>query len=176
MEKLVLLSSVSPRIFLDIVYTTIHNFTGEILYLMPIYYLQKKIKSWASFVNIWPRLFFFLFLFASCSPSSLHDIRCEADSEITKLVLDLQLVKSKEDLQKQSVRIKKRFNRMADLLIAARNFELTASEASIAAETLFVELARLYEIPGVRDLMENLQEEAVRRLDKKSRKASSCID
>jgi hypothetical protein len=124
----------------------------------------------------WVYIFSFISLFAACSPSSLQDIRYEADSEMAKLVLDLQLVGSKEDLQKRSARIKKRFNRMADLLIETRNFEQSASETSPTAEALFVELARLYEIPGVRDLIENLQEEAVHRLDKRSRDASSRVD
>lgn len=117
------------------------------------------------------KIFLFLFLLVSCSPSSLQDIRYESDSEVRKLVADLRLVESKEDLQKRSSRVKKRFNRIAELLIETRKFEEASGEASPAAEALFVELARLYEIPGVREVMENLQEEAVHRLDKKSRKS-----
>jgi len=118
------------------------------------------------------KIFYLFFFLVSCSPLSLQDLRYEADSEMRKLVSELKSVETKEDLQKRSVRIKKRFNKIAELLVQTRNFEETSSEVSMVAETLFVELARLYEIPGMRESIENLQAEAVHLLDKRSRAVS----
>jgi len=42
MSELVLLTSISPKIALDILYATPHNFTGEVLYSKPVCYLRKK--------------------------------------------------------------------------------------------------------------------------------------
>lgn len=89
-----------------------------------------------------------------------------------KLTIELQAVKTKEDLQMRSGFIKKRMNKLASLLLETRKFPEVPLEASFAAESLFVELARLYEIPGVRELMELYEEEAVHVLDRKSRKFS----
>ena len=104
-----------------------------------------------------------------CAPSSLQDLRCEAEGEMRKLALDLRSIETKEDLQRRSSRLKKRFDRIGYFLLEARKFPDTALGASFEAEALFVELARLYEIAGAREIIEQLQEEAVRRLDRKSR-------
>jgi len=110
-----------------------------------------------------------MFCLVSCSFSSLQDVRYEADFEMRKLVLELKAIETKEDLQKRSVCIKKRFHKIAELLLETRKFPEAFSEVSLAAEALFVELARVYEIPGAREMIENLQTEAVHLLDKRPR-------
>ena len=139
-------------------------------------YRMEKRWKWTGCVNFFYLHSFFLLLLLNACSVSLRDIRSEVDAEITKLVLDLQSVENKEDLQKRSTYIKKRFTRIADLLIDTRNCEQVSAQPSVVAEALFVELARLYEMPGVRDLLETLQEEAVHKLDKKSRNSSLCRD
>jgi hypothetical protein len=106
-----------------------------------------------------------LCLFCSCSPTSLSDLRCEAEGEMKQLTIELKEIYSNEDLEKRAKRVKKRFNQLARLLVATRNFEDDSSFQSLAAEALFVELARLYEIPGMREQIESLQREAVHILD-----------
>jgi nitric oxide reductase activation protein len=115
------------------------------------------------------KITFLFVLFVSCSPLSLKDLRCEADAEMRKLALELRGFETKEDLQQNSKRIKKRFNKLAQFLIETRKFTEGNSEISSAAEELFIELARLYEAPGAKETIESLQEEAVRLIDKKSR-------
>ena len=109
---------------------------------------------------------FFLACLVSCGPSSLQDLRCEADSEMKKLAKELEEIKTKDDLQNLSARIKKKFTRLGLLLVETRKFAGASPEPSPVAEALFAELARLYEIPGARETIENLQEEAVHLLDK----------
>ncbi len=105
----------------------------------------------------------FLFL-CSCSPSSLEDLRYEGESQTKKLALELRAVESKEDLQKTLPKLKKRFNKIAELLVEARSFSKGESEPSFASEQLFAEMARLYEMPGGRELIESAQMEAIQRL------------
>jgi hypothetical protein len=111
-----------------------------------------------------------LLFLISCSPANLAELRCEAESEIKKLIVELEKIETIEDIQHASKKLKKRFNRLAFLLIETRNFPSQEEQQyeSVAGEQLFTELARLYEIPGARAVIENAQNEAVRRLDHKT--------
>ena len=99
-----------------------------------------------------------------CSPVTLEDLRYQSEAEMKKLVIELRGIQSKEDVQRASKRLKKRFNQMAKLLIAARKFPNVESDSSSVGEELFVEFARIYEIPGARDVIESIQVEAVHAL------------
>ena len=81
----------------------------------------------------------------------------------------MRKIETNEDVQKSSKRLKKHFNRIADLLIETRKFSIPNDEAletAAAGEALFAELARIYEIPGARAAIEAAQSEAVHRLDR----------
>ncbi len=106
-------------------------------------------------------------LLASCSPSSIDDLRCEGEAETRKLAILLKTIDTKEELVRALPRIKKRYNKLADLLLLARNFQEKGGESSLASEELFAELARLYEMPGGKELIESAQSEAIRKLDKR---------
>ena len=113
-----------------------------------------------------------LFL-SGCAPASLKDLRYEGEGEIKKLTADLRKIESKEDVQKASKKLKKRFNRIADLLIETRKFSSSGDESFepvMASEELFTEIARIYEIPGARAAIEAAQSEAVHRLDRSKTK------
>jgi len=105
-----------------------------------------------------------LLLLFSCSPSSLADLRYEWESQTKKLVEELRSIDSKEDLQSSVPKLKKQFNKLADLLLQARSFPAEECEPTYASEELFAELARLYEMPGGRELIESSQAESIRRL------------
>jgi len=108
---------------------------------------------------------FLLFIFlVGCGPATLCDLRIEGEAETKRLAAELSQIENRDDLQKAIPRIKKRFNKMADLLIEAREFPQEECLPSFASEQLFAELARLYEIPGGRELIESAQMEAVLRL------------
>lgn len=118
--------------------------------------------------------FFFLCLWG-CSPASMQDVRWEAEAETRKLAWELKRVETKEQLQEALPRIKKRYNKIAVLLLETRHLQgqedlhISSVESSVASEELFMELARLYEIPGARDLIELAQNEAIRKLDSSRR-------
>src|SRR3990167_2773089 len=107
----------------------------------------------------------FLFLIG-CSPTTLNDLRSEAETEIKKLTIELRKMESKEDIQKGSKRLKKRFNRISDLLVKTRGIPRSVQPPLLVGEELFAELARLYEIPGGREVIEATQRGAVRKLDR----------
>jgi|SRR3990167_3665422 len=110
----------------------------------------------------------FLAFLASCSPSSWEDLRAEGEAETKKLAHLLQGINTKDELQKELPKVKKRLNRMADLVIQVRALKelspmLGFSEPSEASDELFAQLARLYEMPGCRELIERAQDEPIRR-------------
>ncbi len=110
-----------------------------------------------------------LIFLVGCAPQSLEELRSDSEAEMKKLTAQLRKMESLEDIQKGQKSLKKHFNRFADLLITAHQFSLSEKDVpeSPAALELFLELARLYEIPGARSKLESAQNEAVIRLDKK---------
>ena len=115
------------------------------------------------------KFFFFpLLLLVGCAPVSLEELRCEGEAAVKQLTLELKKLESHEDVQKASKRLKKHFNRIAELLIETRNFPYPSGELPEipGAEELFAELARIYEIPGGRAAIESTQNEGVHRLDR----------
>ena len=116
-------------------------------------------------------LLLLVFLLYACSPNSIEDLRCEAEGEVLHLAADLHKIETKEELIGSTARLQRRYNRIADLLIEARKFApLTSAEPTLSSEKLFVELARLYEIPGAREIIEGAQKEAIQRLSKELEK------
>jgi len=121
-------------------------------------------------------IFVLLFSFAGCASSSWEDFRYEGEAETKKFALELRNIKNKEDLQKSLPKIKNRFNKIGDLLIKVHEFQKKGKlqeqkreekrESSTASKELFQELARIYEIPGGRELIETCQNESIRKLDK----------
>lgn len=103
-----------------------------------------------------------ILLLTGCS--SFEDLRLQGEAETQKLARELKAIETKEDLQRTIPRLKKRFNKMADLVIEARSFSKEDTKPSLASEELFIELARLYEMPGGRELIETAQMDAVLRL------------
>jgi hypothetical protein len=109
-------------------------------------------------------LWIILFFLASCGPTAISDLRLEGEFQTQKLAEELREIENKEELQGAVPRLKKRFVKIADLLIAARQFPDLGAEPSAASEQLFAELARLYELPGGKELIESAQSEAIAHL------------
>ncbi len=112
-----------------------------------------------------------LLLFVSCGSPSIRDLRAEGEAETRKLARLLSEIDTKDQLQKKKAKIQNSYCRIADLVIQLRHLGEGAAlenEPSESSDELFVELARLYEMPGCRRLLEAAQEEAIRRLKKES--------
>lgn len=109
-----------------------------------------------------------LVFLSGCAPASLEDLRCQTEAEMRGLTEELRKVESKEDLYQASKKLKKYFYRIANLLVEARQFNSSEPEYSSAGEALFIEFARIYEMPGGKDAMESIQVESLRFLQKRS--------
>lgn len=108
--------------------------------------------------------FWILIFLCSCGPATFDDLRVEGDAEIRLLAKELRGIETKEELQKAIPRLRKRYNRIADLLIEAKKYPPVDDEGSLASEELFVELARIYEMPGGREGIELAEAQALKRL------------
>lgn len=108
-----------------------------------------------------------LIFFFGCNPTALRDVRVEISSEMRKLTKELQGIDSLDRLERSLVRLSRRYEEIARCLVLAENFEEKSEfyreEAFVsdAAEELFLELARLYEIPGARELLEKAQDKGL---------------
>jgi hypothetical protein len=109
--------------------------------------------------------------FAGCGPSSLSDISLEASTHRKKLMKILDKVQSKQDLIDHSSKIKKEINAFTDLMILAKEMEgeenqrMVSAEDEILSSELKEAMKRVYQIEGARELFENLQRDALHRLD-----------
>jgi hypothetical protein len=117
---------------------------------------------------------FFLFSLAGCAPNSLEDFQREGRAEVRNLVEDCRKIHNREQLLKEEGRLKKRFESLVNLMIAARQFQekqLDAKEIDPSFhdyplnEDLQEELMRIYSIEGGRETIEMAQHEALIRLD-----------
>jgi hypothetical protein len=114
-------------------------------------------------------LWVIFFCLSSCAPSSVEDFRCEGEAQAKALSCELRRIQTREELQAALPKLRSRFLKLSDLIIAARSFrakhpEIEPLTASYASDELFAELARLYELPGGRELIESAQMEAVENL------------
>ncbi len=108
-------------------------------------------------------LFFLTILAFSCTTENLD---FEAEREIKEMVHVLKLVQTKEDLQEAVPLLKRSYTKIAQILVRVKHSHSIEKEALPISEELFIELARLYEIPGFRKLIESAQEEGLRILEK----------
>jgi len=101
-------------------------------------------------------------LLTACAPSSMADLRVMGEAETLRLAKLLHQIDTKDDLQRNLPKVKKSYLRIAELVLQVREFhDAIDTEPSEASDQLFAELARLYEMPGCRDLMESAQNEAL---------------
>jgi hypothetical protein len=111
-----------------------------------------------------------IFLISGCSPSRPEDFRAEGEGHFRALAALLRTVDTKEDLHKLIPALRQEFLAISALVVEVRAYQKAHPEAiwnetpSPVAEELFIELARLYEIPGCRALIEKAQADAALKL------------
>jgi len=118
-------------------------------------------------------LIFSLVFLCSCGPRSMDDYRHEGRESIRSLTTQLRNIQSRQDLVRAAPQLKAGFNRMVDLMIAAREYyeshhgagipELTEEDQEYSQE-LRLEIDRIMRIEGADKLMAKYQEEAHHRL------------
>jgi hypothetical protein len=115
-----------------------------------------------------------LLLLYSCTPNSSADFQHEGEARCRGLIDDLQKIENREQLLRNEQQLKKHFEALVDLMIAAREYQLhhlddisqeNPLEENPMEFTLQEELRRIYAIEGGREVIEHAQHEALVRLD-----------
>ena len=99
-----------------------------------------------------------LILLAACQPATLHDLRLEAAAEARRLAERLHSIDTRDQLEAALPDVERHFTRIAKLAVKARDLAGETPPPSEAADQLFAELARLYEMPGCRSAIERAQQ------------------
>lgn len=118
--------------------------------------------------------FLTLALLTSCGRQSLEDFREEGEGITRSLTQELRSIHSRDELILHFPRLKKHFDELVNVMISAREFQekypksievpLEKGNHDIS-DRLRVELNRIYQIEGGRELVEKAQEQALNRLD-----------
>lgn len=114
----------------------------------------------------------FIFLCTGCS-HTLDDYHEEGQGVIRSLIQELQAIYTHQQLLEASAKLQNDFDRLVDIMIAARQLSLnkvdhTENETKNRydlSDQLRIELNRIYQIEGGRQIIEKLQERALFRLD-----------
>lgn len=110
---------------------------------------------------------------AGCGSRSLEDFREEGLQTTRSLLVELRQIHNRRELVEAAPKLKQSFNRLATLMIAAREFQKTHPDQEKLelqewdhelSDQLRAELNRLYQLDGGREIIEKTQEEALRRL------------
>ena len=122
-------------------------------------------------------LFLFLtiliFFTTSCGPRSLNDFRQEGEGIAEDIVKELKQIHSTEEFPQHSIRLKKLFNKLVDVIIAAHEYKNTYSSANLdvdssnytASESLREQFVRIFKMEGGQEKLEKCEQEALNRLD-----------
>lgn len=115
-----------------------------------------------------------LLITVSCSSKSLDDFRQEGKAISENITSELRHVHTREDLVAIQMKLRRLFDELVDTIIEAKEFQQThpiteLSEQELAdtsvSDELRAEMNRVYQIEGVRQLVEKCQEPALNRLD-----------
>ncbi|WP_068467749.1 hypothetical protein [Candidatus Protochlamydia phocaeensis] len=113
-------------------------------------------------------------LLAGCGPRSLDDFKEEGKGITRTLIQELQSIYTRDQLVASTSKLQRLFDKLADVMIAAREFRhknsqldsviLTKQDHELS-DTLRIELNRIYRLEGGRQIIEKCQESALHRLD-----------
>jgi len=112
-----------------------------------------------------------LSILAACTHQSLDEFREEGETVNRQLVLELQKIRGRDDLLEHQGNLQSLFNQLVDIVIRAEEFKDTHPNASMpetstsTADQLRIELNRILNMEGGREVLEKSQEEALNRLD-----------
>lgn len=117
-----------------------------------------------------------LLILTSCGSRSLDDFEEEGEGVVRSLVQELQSIHSRDQLLASTGKLKRLFDRLADVMTAAEEYrnshpELDQSEFirlnHELSDQLRIELNRLYKLEGGCQIIEKCQENALHKLSKK---------
>lgn len=104
----------------------------------------------------------------------MEDFRDEGQYQMRQLILSLQKIQSRSELLEAEPFLKIQFDEIVDTMISARKFYEAHPSATMVDATskdlllsdeLQSELYRIYKLDGGRDVIEQVQEKALEKLD-----------
>lgn len=113
-------------------------------------------------------LWILLVFLTACAPSDPTDFRREGDAWARGFAADLRRIESREDLERAIPRIKRHYGRLAELVGEVAAWEhahpgvKVPFEPTQGGDALFIELARVRELPGGKEILEDCERESVR--------------
>lgn len=113
-----------------------------------------------------------IFALAQCSPHSEEDYRQEGRAIMRALTQDLRGIETAEQLIHAEAKLKKKFDRLADLMIEASKSQNDFTEEVATEESVQLkeELRRIYAIERGRECIERAQQEALIRFSRQYKK------
>jgi len=115
------------------------------------------------------RYFLLLLIFVvGCNPSTLSEWRVEGVSIVRDLVEELESVKTLKDLEGKKFSIKKKYNKLVHVMIEAEKYDEDQSDLrpeSFYSDALRQQYLRIYSIEGGRELLFEIQNESLHKLD-----------
>ncbi len=113
------------------------------------------------------RYLFLAFLFAACAPVTVEDFHREGEVAAKILAEEMRKIQSQDDLRAAIPKLRRGYVRLARLAISARELEERGVEPLMASQSndeLYAEVARLYELPGGKELLIAAQRDALKLL------------
>ena len=111
-------------------------------------------------------------ILVSCSPNSIEEFQLEGEAVAKELLNDLVKVQSLKDLKSEGPKLKKEYNQLVEIMIAAKKFqnrhlgdEVPGHIGLEVSEALKKEFIRIYQLEGCLEVMEALQRESLHKLD-----------
>lgn len=119
-----------------------------------------------------------LLLLQSCQPTSLDEFQYEGACQVELLLKEMEQIETREDLVRMEPVLKKRFEKIAALVIQAKAFQqknpdlepLFLGRSILLSEALLDEMRRVYTLEGGRESVERAQRESMLKLDAQCRK------
>ncbi len=115
-------------------------------------------------------LYLLLLVLSACAPSSPADFRQAGDAWAKGFAADLRDIESRDDLERAIPRIKRHYNRLAELVGEVAEWERAHPgvkvpfEPTQGGDALFIELARVRELPGGKEILEDCEGESIRAI------------
>jgi hypothetical protein len=112
-------------------------------------------------------------LLFSCTSRNLDDFRAEGKSKIRALTAELQLIRTRDDLNPHATRLEQLFNELASVMVEVQLYKESHPAAELSdikqdmsdADQLRMELNRVLRLEGGREVIEKVQEAALNKLD-----------
>jgi len=107
-----------------------------------------------------------LVIFAlGCTPSTIDEYRREGESLAIAIASELKKVETKADLEACGPKIKKKLDKLTDLMIASQKIAIDApKEVTYGSQQLKKEQMRIYSIEGGKETFEAICSEALQKI------------